>query len=452
MNKPRLRLPRISNPLTELYDANQIAGRLRRDLSLLTVSVTIGMIFYNINSGALLAGFARELGADDFAYGILISVPMVCCVSQLFSSWLVEKTRKRKLLFIVFGIIARLMWLPVALTPFFVPMELAHLRIWVVIVFVSLAACCASFIDVGLVPWMSDLIPIRMRGQYLGVRSSFSTFSGLVGAIIGSLLLDRFTGLNSYCLILGIACFLGVADIACFIFITDTQPKEKWERPSMLNVAKRALGSPQYVRYVLFWLLWSLTSSLYGPYVNMYALGPLGFSMAQTTIFGQVVYAMSVVVMARWWGRQVDRHGAQWTIRRSATVLCSTALLWLFVDPARGPAFSNILFYFLYFMINGMVVCGIDVTSQQLLMTVTPQENRSMYLALYAIIINLGGNALGNMGGGWILTQLGDISFSFLGMVFDRYKIILLAGAALRLAAALILLPGLPRGDSEMQL
>ncbi|MDD4796903.1 MAG: MFS transporter, partial [Eubacteriales bacterium] len=182
------------NPLSELYNAHQIAGRLRKDLNLLIVSVSLGMVFYMISNGSLFAGFARALGADDFSYGVLISVPTASAVMQLLASWLVEKTRKRKLLFVTMGIIAKSLWLPVALVPYLVPMDYAYLRIWVVIVLIALSSCCGSFIDAGLYPWMSGLVPLRVRGHYLGLRSSVYTFTGLVSAIIGSLLLDRFSG------------------------------------------------------------------------------------------------------------------------------------------------------------------------------------------------------------------------------------------------------------------
>lgn len=441
---------RWTNPLTELYNANQIAGRLRKDLNLLVISVSLGMVFYMISNGSLFAGFARALGADDFSYGILISVPVASALMQLFSSWLIEKTRKRKQLFVTLGIISKSLWLPVALVPYFVPIDLAYLRIWVVIVLIALSACCGSFIDAGLYPWMSDLVPLRIRGRYLGLRSSVYTFTGLISAVIGSLLLDRFSGLSGYSWIFGITCFFGIADITCFAFISNVPMKEPTQKVSIFWAIGRAFRSREYKRFVLFWTLWLFTGALYMPYVNMYALGSLGFSMSQTTIFGQVVSSLAAVFMVQWWGRKLDMHGNKWVLRRVALVSCSAVLVWIFVSPAQGATAANIIPYFLYCLTTGLVFCGVDVTMQQMLMTSTPLQNRSMFIALYAITTAVLGTALGNLAGGWLLKQLGDISFTILGVWFDRYKIIFFVGAALRLAAAFYMLPSLTKGEKEI--
>ncbi|MDD3243739.1 MAG: MFS transporter [Eubacteriales bacterium] len=443
---------RWNNPLTELYNSQQLPQRIRKDLNLLIVSVSFGMVFYMINSGSLMAGFAKALGADDFSYGVLITVPMFSGIMQLFSAWLIEKTRKRKALFVICGIISKLLWLPIALVPYFVPMELEPLRIWVVIVFIALAGCCGSFIDAGLYPWMSGLVPLPIRGRFLGIRSSIYTFTGLISAIIGSLLLDRFTGIEGYSWILGITCFFGVADITCFAFISDVPMEERKDKVSLGWTIKKALHSKEYLFFVLFWTIWSFTGSLYAPYVNMYALGPLHFTISQTTILGQVVSSLAAVFMVQWWGRKLDSHGNRWVIRRVVIVLCASVLVWLFVQPKDTFQVTNLVPYFMYCLSTGLVACGMDVTLQQMLMTSTPQKNRSMFIALYSITTALLGSALGNLTGGWILKQLGDVSFSFLGMGFDRYKLILFAGAALRFAAVFLLLPKLTKGEQEISI
>ncbi|MDD4797300.1 MAG: hypothetical protein PHO66_05985, partial [Eubacteriales bacterium] len=256
--------------------------------------------------------------------------------------------------------------------------------------------------------------------------------------------------LSGYSWIFGITCLFGIADIACFAFISDVPMKEPSQKVSLRSVVGRALRSGEYKRFVLFWMMWIFTGSLYAPYINMYTLGPLGFSLAQTTIFGQVVSSLAAIFMVQWWGRKLDAHGNQWVIRRVGTVACSAVLVWIFVSPAHGATAANIVPYFVYCLSTGLVFCGIDVTLQKMLMTSTPLENRSLFIALYSLTTAVLGAALGNLAGGWLLKQLGDISFTFLGIWFDRYKLMFFFGAALRLTVMLYMLPGLTKGEEEI--
>lgn len=63
---------------------------------------------------------------------------------QLTISRVLEKMRKRSFLLIGFGLIARLMWIPVALVPYFIPANAGTLRIWAILVLVMLLSCLGA--------------------------------------------------------------------------------------------------------------------------------------------------------------------------------------------------------------------------------------------------------------------------------------------------------------------
>jgi MFS family permease len=92
-------------------------------------------------------------------------------------------------------------------------------------------------------------------------------------------------------------------------------------------------------------------------------------------------------------------------------------------------------------LINGAFVCGVDVTSVQMLVSVTPQENRSIYIAIYMVVTSVLGASLGYLCGGTLLDWMGDLRFRLLGLDIDRYKLLFTGASVLRLGVILALLP-----------
>ena len=64
---------------------NRISGyELRRSLNLLIISITFGMAFFVVIQGAPLTGFVRALGADDLIFGIIMAMPVLGGVLDVY--------------------------------------------------------------------------------------------------------------------------------------------------------------------------------------------------------------------------------------------------------------------------------------------------------------------------------------------------------------------------------
>lgn len=427
---------RSLNPLTNLYDQNNVVDkRLRRDLNLFTYAVALGTVFFSISIGSTpFTGFASALGTDDLQFSILLAVPVAASFLQFFASWLMERTRKRKSIFIVSGIIQRALWIPVALIPLFVPMDKPVLRLWLVITLISMSSIANMFMNVTFFSWLGDIVPMHVRGRYLSLRYSISTAMGLLSAVVASLVLDRLPGLNGYAIVFGVVALFGVADIVCFIWIRDP-PMHVTEHEPFMKSLSGIFKDKGFLLYLLFWTAWMFAWNLPGPFYSKYALDKLGISLSVTTLAGQVAYGMMAVLFVQWWGRQLDRHGHHWVLVRCGLVLCVLPLLWLFARPGEfWPMLVSSLG-------TGIFFCGIDVTSVQMLVTVTPQRNRSMFIAMYMVITSIVGGSLANLAGGKLLSMMGELHITFLGMQFDRYKLLFAGSCVLRLLIVLVLLP-----------
>ena len=427
---------RLTNPLNGLYgQAGIVDKNLRRDLNLFISSVSLGMVFFAIANGTPFTGFASALGADDLFFSILLAVPIAATLLQFLASWIMEKTRQRKWIFVISGLIQRVLWVPVALVPVFVPMDQPMLRKWMVIVFLTMSSVAGSFMNVTFFSWLGDKVPLAIRGRYLGIRSSIATALGLASATIASFVLDQITGLTGYVWVFGVASLFGIADIATFIWVKDTGMHPRENHDTYMKSFLGILKDKSFLQYLLFWTAWIFCWSLAGPFYAKYTLDKLHFSMTLTTLTGQVASSIMTVIFMQIWGKLLDRHGHHWVLLRCGIVACVLPLFWVFASP------GSIVPVLLFSMSVGMFLSGVDLTSVQMLMTVTPTHNRSIYIALYTVFTSLLGQSLGNLVGGSLLDWMGELSFAFAGIHFDRYKVLFVATGILRAGIILLLLP-----------
>ncbi len=425
------------NPLKNLYNQNGVADKkLRKDLNLFTYAVALGSVFFSVSSGTPFTGFARALGTDDLQFSILMAVPVATSFLQFFASWLMERTRKRKAMFVIAGIIQRSLWIPVALVPLLMPMDRPVLRLWVVIGLISVSSVAGMFMNVTFYSWLGDLVPMHIRGRYLGLRQSVQTATGLISALLASFVLDLMPGLTGYAIVFGIVSLFGVADIAMFIWIGDP-PMQQAEHEPLLKSLSGVLKNKGFLLYLLFWTAWAFAWNLPGPFYNKYNMDQLGLSLSVTTLTGQVAYGVMAVLFVQWWGRKLDKHGHHWVLLRCGLVLCALPLVWIFATP--GSFWPMLIFS----LSIGVFFSGVDLTSVQMLVTVTPQRNRSMYVAMYMVITSMVGVSLANLTAGKLLNMMGDLTFQLFGIQFDRYKLLFAGACVLRLFIVLLLLPAI---------
>ena len=105
----------------QIFNAKVTLSRqeVTRGLRALTWETVASTGFSTLTSSTFLVAFAVALGAGNLQIGILASLPFITDIVQIPAVWLVEKTGLRKPLVLVLWLIAQLLWIPVALIPFF---------------------------------------------------------------------------------------------------------------------------------------------------------------------------------------------------------------------------------------------------------------------------------------------------------------------------------------------
>jgi len=436
------------NPFTHLFDSAGIPESLRRSLFYVVVSIMFGTVSTIVTTGAAWTGFLRRLGADAFALGIIAAIPVAASSVQILISYWIERTGRRRELFLRVGLIGRFLWVPVGLIPFFVPMNPDGLRVAIVMLFVAVCSCSNAIISVGFFSLVTDIVPMRIRGRYFSARAMVSLIIAVITGLLISLLIDHTSGYTGYTIALIIAGLFGAADIACFLRVdwpemkrSDTKP------PSLPSMIAAVWKHADFRRIMLVMTCWGFVVNLAAPFYNLYMLEVVRMSYTRITLINQVVPNVTGALVIAWWGRRMDEYGNKPVMRTAGVAAMIYPLLFM----ASGAGVFGMLI--VANMLSGLMTYAFELGSQNLYMNAAPDMNRSMFLSVYFACTQLLGNAIASSTGGYLLENvtpsLERLGWTFFGFPMTRYHYLFLLSGILRITFMLILLPTVREDSSQ---
>jgi MFS family permease len=435
----------------ELFDSAGMPAALRSSLYWVIWGVTAGMLCFNVTGGAAWTGFQREiLKANDFELGLIAAVPVAANILQILFSFIMERKRNRRFVFLFFGLIGRSLWILIGLIPFIFSPAAHSVRIASTIVLVVLISSGNSFVNLGFGSLLGDLIPMRIRGQYFSSRQRVSLVAGILSGLLVSVIVDSF-GNAGYSMVLILAGLAGMADIACFLRV-------QW--PPMAGAGdsggetpkamiRGVLKNKRFMTLCMFFTCWHFSVGLSSPFNNVYLIEVMHLSFLEITLFAQIVSNLTTVLSVTFWGRAIDRFGNKPVMRSVGYICMLLSGMWLFMKP--GAIGLVVLFNFL----SGLFWISLDLGQQNLYLSLSARKNRSVYVAVFFAMINLCGIALGNALGGalvqGVFTGLAAKNLTLGGITLNKYHYVYLLSTALRCAVMLLLFPRIEEeGSSTM--
>lgn len=439
----------IRKPHIRLYDTTGLAKDVQNSLNLVILAVTFSMVFTNITTGAAWTSYQRMLGADSLMLGIISAIPVTASTLQIIASYVLERTRKRRSLFLVFGLISRLGWVVIGLIPVLVPVGSESMRLFALMAMLALSAGSGAFINVSFYSLMGDLVPLRIRGRYFSARQAVSLLSGIVTGLFVSWLMDRAEGFTGYMIVLVIAGVFGALDICCFFKVHwPAMQKPGGKREGFVTMLRGVLKDRPYMKIVGYFTLWFFAVNIAAPFTNVYFLEQVQMTFTEITIINQILPNIATVLVIGWWGRQMDRYGNQPIVQTAGLYCMLLPLAYVFTGP------RSFLILPLANILSGMAWPASDLGQQNMYLAKAPAHNRSMYVAVFFASTQLFGTALSNFAGGilmegplWSLEALG---LSLAGFRMTRYDFLFILSSLLRMGCVLLLLPHLRQeGDTK---
>jgi len=425
-------------------------AQLRRSLAAAKLSVLPNGLFFAVVGGGVTPLLCSMVGLNDRWFGFVSAIPAMAILTQLPGTLLLNKLGGRKGLLIVTGFAHRLSWAAIGAVPWLLgsgPAAIATL--------VALIAASSAVGNLCGLSWqslMSDLIPPRRRGSYMGGRMRLFNCSLLCGSLLVAWALPRPNELNAAAWVMGVcavAAVSGAGEIIGYFFVTE--PPMRGRRSSGLGDLARPLADPAFRPFLLFGMTVTAGTSVLGPFLWRHFLEAQQLSPLKTTLILQTAPILASIAVVPFWGRAIDRFGTKPTLALATVGGTVATICW----PAVSPAWWAV----------GLVIAaagqslwaGVDMGMMNALLrvgSVDPRTGRggATYVAAYNVACAVAGVAAGLAAGEaaqrmrgveWIATAAER--FAAVGLQFNPYVVLLVVSILLRLAAVAVVLPRVPR-------
>jgi len=378
------------------------------------VSGSIGTLFGICMGGAFLTGFALRLGASPLQIGLLGSLPLVVYPVQILASYISERTGERKKIWAWTAILQRALWIPIVLIPFLFARSNPQICIKSLLLVVLFSSLLGS-IGVPLwYSWWGDIIPSKTGGSFWAKRNVFVNSVALVSSLLLARFLDLFPksetaqGFIGFAIIFGIGIACGEIDILIHRHIPDPGMSLSLQKVKLLPLLKKPFQHSNFRRYALFITTWNFAVYIMAPFVNVYFLKILGMRYFDIYLLNGLHLGMNIL-FSQVWGYLGDKFGHKPIMRVCVLGMAIHPLVYLFVTPENYFVLLPIMFGVL-----GTLSGGIGIASINLLLGLSPRENRSIFVGVFHSLVGLAASIAPLVAGG-IAQVTQDFMFSFMG-------------------------------------
>jgi MFS family permease len=367
---------------------------------------------------------------DEFMIGLLASTPFLVTVFQWPTSHLIEMTGRRKVFWYWGAATARLMWVPILITAL-LPIEPLAAKFALVLLLIFLSHACNAVGGVSWLSLMSDLVPAGIRGHFFGNRNMLCGAAGMMMMLGYGKLLDVLKDTSPSGLSLGFvivflsAVFFGVISMRFLSKVSEPRLSRPASERSFFASCCLPFRERNFKRFLTFALLWGFSVHFAAPFFTVYFLQDMNYSYSFVAALGTISGFADLLGM-RLWGRISDRVRNKAVIRFSSSVAIFIPFIWIFVRP------GNIVFPIAINVIGGVFWAGINLCMSNLLLGISPKENRSVYFSTYNIFSGIGA-AAGPITAGLLLKTVALPRFHFLSFDIVPFHFIFLFSSLMRL-------------------
>lgn len=323
-----------------------------------------------------LVAFALALGANNTIVGVLGAVPYVAILlSEIPGAKLLERF-KRLQIYGAASTVARLSWLGVILTPF---LFMEHPLIALVL-FYFLSKICDFLSDPAWVGLLADVVPEKVRGDFISRRIRLINIWGMVALVLGGWYLDMFSApdMTGFTTMFALGIIFGL--ITTYVTTRVKEPAYADHDHHRFREFFHVEGDLK--KYTIFTFAFNFAFMLASPFFTAYILEDLN----QPYIIFAVSTALTnltKILVFRHVGKLSDKFGDKPVLALSVFGTALVPLAFLFTTPER--------IWLLYpaQILSGIVWAGYDVAIFNMFLDLTTPERRAVQTATYSIITSV---------------------------------------------------------------
>jgi len=394
--------------------------------------------------GDLLTAFSLALGFDSRQIGLLNSVCRFAGFIQLFTNHLVDRIgSKKRLYYYLFGT-HYFIGIIVALLPSIRAFFPFYNVVWYLISLMFIINCVDSIGIVLKKVWMSELTPVEIRGRYFGLRSLLLGIFGMAVGYLSSLYVDYWRGMDKgmfgFQSLFLASSLMGFSTLVIVAMIPDSSsgPKKQNLKEFFLNFQKPFKNKP-FATWMLFYGCYNFGVGFAGPFFTVYLLKELNLPLATVAVY-TAIGEISSIALSRFWGSLADKYGNRTVLIIACIGKSIFPALWILTSGAN--TFWAIAWLGFVHSVRGFNSAQ-NITSLNMVLWLSPDESKPVYLACESTIINLAA-AISPLIGGLILGAMtgknAEISLFGWDHTLCAIHILFLISAVLRGLSSLILI------------
>jgi hypothetical protein len=290
---------------------------------------------------------------------------------------------------------------------------------------------------VALWSWLADLVPLRIRGRFLGRRERWMAAGQAVGMAAGGVMVWQCRKLipglalwESY----AVPACAGAVLMAIALLPLDQIPAAAFSRAARQGAALADMLAPLADRRLLGLLLFGCWLSFFNglfetPQNPFYRALGLGVWVVLWLRTGLRVGQMAV---GPWVGRMTDRLGNRAVMIGSLLVLAQAPLFFFLASPQRPWWIAGA-------SVMSIAWVGLNIGQPNLMLKLAPRQTNTPYIALWFSVTGLC-YAASTVLGGLLFDRYREVSFTCLGrFVLDYYHLAFLLGWVFRSLGVLVL-------------
>jgi len=381
--------------------------------------------------------YALAIGANNMYIGLLSSIPsFVGNFSQIFSSKLIEKFSRKKIVFCG-ALLQSIMWLFIlsAGILFFVFNLKTSSHITLVLIY-TILILFGAIITPAWNSWMKDLVP-RNPGKYFGKRNRIIGTISLICMLIGSFILDYFKHTKIF---LGFIVLFSISFIArgisAYLFTKEYEPNLQLQKGYYFTFWQFIKKIPQsnFGKFVVFVALINFATAIASPFFAVYMLKNLGFNYTQWIVI-VIASSLAALLFLVPWGRLADKHGNLKVIQISGALVFLVPALWLIASLVLG---ENHKFLFIILILiesfSGLIWAGFNLSAANFIYDAVTRDRMALCVA-YSNVLNGCGVFLGATIGGFLSSR----TIVFFGL--SPLLFVFFISGVLRLLVYIIMIP-----------
>lgn len=395
----------------------------------------------SLAGGVFLVGFAiNVLGANTVQVGILAALPLSANLVQFLGALILETFGRRRPVCILLATLSRLCWILILLLPLALFAGFGDFRVWLLVVFLGISSVFGSMSGVAWLEWMSDVVPASIRGSFFGRRNMICAGAGMITVLAGGYFLNRWelaygqADPFGYMILFGCGLFLGLVSAAFLVKIPDPRAGTEAAHPEPFswNRFVKPLRDANFRRLVMYVGAFMFVTQMAGPFYAVYMIETLSIDFSTITWF--ITFAtLASLFMLRIWGPIADEFGNKPILIVAGLAHALIPLSWVVAQ--SGAYFAPIA---VAHVLSGMFYAAILLAHLNILIKLSPEKGRSIYIAVFNGMIGLA-VAFAPIVGGWILAWTSDWSFMVGGWEIDPLHVLFLLSGALQLGVLFML-------------